>query len=1645
MGKKIVSKIIASLLVLVMAIGYIPTTTVYASGMSYTPENFGLTLNQVNNSNGKVNYTMNWNPVSFKYNDDGSTPTTRYYLARRKVNPNNANDTSGEYKWELRGNYTDEGVRVLNIYPNAGDGLQSWMNNISNSSDSNGFDVNITVDKQSLSDFNKNPEAKLKKAVDGSYNYDVVVFGFWDSNNHVDISKSYTSSGTSAYKVMDDYIKSGYGVIFGHDTIQMKDNSRNPNFTSLLTENSSFTVIPRDQSGWHYSEKIAVKQQGSLTTYPFDIYGKSLIVPMTHNVNQLATDTSTVYMTFEKNYYPSGGDGPYYNYNVNGAKDTVMYDTNTKKYVKDFDVTNTTRYLPANSYLMKDDNVAFIQSGHSSGKTSTTEQMILANTIYSLKQMIKGTTTVDQVLDTAKPNAPSTSYADETMGSLKFTAEDNGSTYKYRVIAAPVGLSIYEQWDNISPLLDNPSVYDYVYPNSNGKMVAFSQIKDTGEVKAGVKTEKAFEYYIDRKANGEKRDGTFISGSGTIGLPILDNITKDTYLHIWTYDNANNVSFERTKEDGTYTFNDANGNPVTYTVYNGITNINLWDAYPKLTATVKYEDEIGNPLEDVIGNSQYQTTQMIGTVFAPSIPNINGYRFKVSAPESGRLKIEVGSDNTVTHIYDEILSKDIKVAIHNDPNPANVEVVDYKTVKGIATDKYIIDLPQSYNNYEYSGYYTLGDGTQTATSGTTYALGSELEITDDNTLYLHYKPVQKTFDVIVKDVTNNKTYATIPVTGYVGHTTVVLSSLIKNSVKDTLTYPTAYQNYKILEENLSIDVTADTGDQIIELIPRTKTILYLGYDFSGLTPTLANTTSGAAVRVGDSGFTRDGAALLGAVKYQFDGTNNTEIVPTTESGITDGWTFLRSTAHNNGSNYYIDFTNKVNTVSMTYYKGTLPSHVYNILANYYNVFGGGKMPPKGLITSNPLEINTSIDNPSLVPIEEYQDVAAFGDVPAGTDFEVDKIIVYGVATLGNKVKLGEYEATDNIYEYLPDMNSDGSLVYTDYVVDVTYRPYGDIKFNEYLCDTNDVSKFTELNAREYHKLYEDNVSLVKTPLQYPHEVAKIVIDGRILTEAEIANFDFTKVPVDKYSKTIEVYYRPLTYDLTVKARSNGSENFDIYTYNDVAYNRATSFVAPTFNGYTFMGATIDSATDETADLVVDGNNIKFLPNGVEGSYTVYLDYNQNAEVYVTYIILDYDGSGKVVEKHQTVSYTDGVYVGEEYTASPLSSEQYELIVAYTNGQVYDLEEGEEYTVTVNEPLTKAYLVYIPKNKYSVTLKANPTMGGEVSGNTTHLGDNKFYAGSKVTISATANEGYEFLNWTSGDVTLADSSILATSFIMPNKNVTITANFRRLGTDGGGDGGGDGEDIVTPVGPVVPVNPPEIVLPERPTIPGDIGNIIGLINDPVGEIIRKYEPYITGYPEGDVQPSGSITRAEVMQVVYNLYGYGLYRDSYGDKSAINTFNDVDYDNWYSDAVAFCLDYGVVNGYSDGTIRPDEPISRGELAAILAKFILTDGDYSSGLTDLDETWAKDAIEKLYANGIINGYPDGSFKPNQTTVRSEFTVMVNRLIERPEEYNKNIVFPDLPETHWAYDDMMNAANGGVIHAENAQEVLDSLQKNK
>ena len=204
-------------------------------------------------------------------------------------------------------------------------------------------------------------------------------------------------------------------------------------------------------------------------------------------------------------------------------------------------------------------------------------------------------------------------------------------------------------------------------------------------------------------------------------------------------------------------------------------------------------------------------------------------------------------------------------------------------------------------------------------------------------------------------------------------------------------------------------------------------------------------------------------------------------------------------------------------------------------------------------------------------------------------------------------------------------------------------------------------------------------------------------------------------------------------------------------------------------------------------------------------------------------------------------------------------------------------------------------------------------------------------------------------------------------------------------------------------------------------------------------------YVEGYPEDyrtgeysdnedlwPVKPQGNITRAEVATIFYRLLKDEVREEIETD---VNSFPDVNEDDWFNVTVSSLANMGAISGYEDGAFRPNEPISRAELAAMAVRFYDTfEAEYEEGtFLDVDgDEWYADAIAAAEELGIIGGYPDGTVRPNNNITRAETCAIVNRVLERrPHDEHLGDVddmrtWPDNQPGAWYYADMQEATNG-------------------
>ena len=188
-------------------------------------------------------------------------------------------------------------------------------------------------------------------------------------------------------------------------------------------------------------------------------------------------------------------------------------------------------------------------------------------------------------------------------------------------------------------------------------------------------------------------------------------------------------------------------------------------------------------------------------------------------------------------------------------------------------------------------------------------------------------------------------------------------------------------------------------------------------------------------------------------------------------------------------------------------------------------------------------------------------------------------------------------------------------------------------------------------------------------------------------------------------------------------------------------------------------------------------------------------------------------------------------------------------------------------------------------------------------------------------------------------------------------------------------------------------------------------------------------YIVGYSEdGTVRPNANITRAEVATIFFRLLTDEA-RDQFWSTS--NNFTDVAADAWYNNAISTMVNAGIIQGYEDGTFRPNNNITRAEFAAIASRFMSSGYDVEEDLfTDIANHWARQNINDAAMTKWINGYPDGTFLPDKAITRAEAVTLVNNVLQRKPDadhlLDSMIHWPDNMDTSaWYYEAIQEATN--------------------
>ena len=383
------------------------------------------------------------------------------------------------------------------------------------------------------------------------------------------------------------------------------------------------------------------------------------------------------------------------------------------------------------------------------------------------------------------------------------------------------------------------------------------------------------------------------------------------------------------------------------------------------------------------------------------------------------------------------------------------------------------------------------------------------------------------------------------------------------------------------------------------------------------------------------------------------------------------------------------------------------------------------------------------------------------------------------------------------------------------------------------------------------------------------------------------------------------------------------------------------------------------------------------------------------------------------------------------------SQEMEDVLSYIKG----LKPGE-YTITATgvgdyKGSTDTETVTIKKIQPTVTVKATPNSlsgGGKVT--LTLKGEKlpAFAKGEDLSdlLTVKVQNGQQAPDLTELEWTENPDGSLTAELTLPNTNETYTFALRFAGDEyyepassdamvvvgqqtSGGGGGSDPGD--------------------QPADPDDTG-----VSDWLNT--KDHLAYLAGYPGGTFGPDQNMTRAEAAQMFYNLL---LEKDV----EITVEFEDVPADAWYAKPVNTLASLGILSGVGNGRFDPERSITRAEFTVIAMKFANTSGGGVNIFSDVNEDdWFYSAVVDSTQYGWINGYPDGTFRPEATISRAEVTVIVNHMLGRAADrpyviaHEKELnTFGDVNRGHWGYFHIAEATNAHEYHTEDGTESWTGL----
>lgn len=825
-------------------------------------------------------------------------------------------------------------------------------------------------------------------------------------------------------------------------------------------------------------------------------------------------------------------------------------------------------------------------------------------------------------------------------------------------------------------------------------------------------------------------------------------------------------------------------------------------------------------------------------------------------------------------------------------------------------------------------------------------------------------------------------------------------------------------------------------------------------------------TYGANTEVGED---KGSVIIKGTGNYTGSVTKEFEITPVDASDLT--------ASLNRTFGYYGDSNTNNATVTVTHGSHTVTSDGSNTVSVAVTQFNGAAANNEATVSGQTVTFNqvgtytievTVTGNHAtnapikltyaLLPVEK-------GELVLEADNETSIVATYGDTVDGaiTVTDANDTSMTENI----------------DYSLTYTYTPF-------------------EGTAQD-SKPYDSNV-MSGTPAAGMYVVTATGQGGYVNS---VGTFTFLILQRDLAKATLAVNDTDLVFNhdekrpsVTVTVDGNAQPTKDTdYTvtyYNNVNASKEAKAVV-TAKGNNFTGSQTAEFTiapkEITADMVQDipeqyytGNEVIPPVTITDGNYTLILGYD-----YTTACTNKGPGEATVTitgTGNYTGTTTKDFVIKSE--GAPEPSERFDLAVRpsqwtwgddlkdlalnVTFGTGNELDLGTEYTLEVNgqtfdgttgktkdDALT--YIKGLKPDEYTITATGVGAYNGSTDTETVTIQKiqpevtvtatpNSLSGGGKVTLTLKGEklpDGTDLKNLlkvtakNDSDVTLEDLHIqwpedgsLTAELTLPNTSETYTFTLTFTGNEYyeaataseqvvvaqqiiSGGGGGPVED--------------------QPADPDDTG-----VSDWLNT--KDHLAYLAGYPGGTFGPDQNMTRAEAAQMFYNLL---LEKDV----EITVEFEDVPADAWYATPVNTLASLGILSGVGNGRFDPERSITRAEFTVIAMKFANTSGGGVNIFSDVNEDdWFYSAVVDSTQYGWINGYPDGTFRPEATISRAEVTVIVNHMLgraaDRPyviaheEELN---TFGDVNRGHWGYFHVAEATNAHEYHTEDGTESWTGL----